>query len=236
MSERWWGYFQENMKGKHWLSEAVSQYQFMQPLYGTIDHYLSPGGRILDVGCGLGFNDIYLASKGYQVTGIDNEHRVIESSLASAKKMETNVDFKVGDAFDLSDEYGKHDLVYSLGVLEHFDRHVTVQLLKEQMKCGKYVLIEIPTRYTAYASGITDERIYSMRELRSIVTEAGLSIESSFGFGDVMAKDYHIWLKRALPYAAYRVIQNNGFAYCMAVIGYSDAYLQYSKKFRNLET
>lgn len=230
MSERWWNFFQENMKGKHWLSEAVSQYQFMQPLYGMIDKYTPKNGRILDVGCGLGFNDNYLAAKGYQVTGLDNERRVIDQSIKVRNKIEVSIKFIEGDAFNLASEYGQHDFIYSLGVLEHYDRNVTIQLLQEQMKCGKYVLIEIPSKYTAYSAGISDERIYSMHELKQIVIDAGLTIETSFGFGDVMARRRFVWLKWFLPHALYRVLQNNGFAYCLAVVGSSEQYLQYLEK------
>jgi len=218
MSDRWWEYFESNLAGKHWLEEAVSQFQFMQPLYGIIQKYLPEGGSILDVGCGLGFNDVYLSSLGYDVTGLDNDPRIIDAATHYAKALQCETRFKVGDAFNLTEEKEPYDLVYSLGVLEHFDRNVTIELLKQQMQCARYVLIEIPSRYTHYAGGITDERIYSINELKAIVAEAGLTIEESFGFGDVMATSQHIFIKRILPHAIYRFLQNRGFAYCLAVV------------------
>jgi SAM-dependent methyltransferase len=49
---------------------------------------------MLDVGCGRGRHSIYLASKGFRLTGID----ISEDSIAEAKKEETaNLDFFVHD-------------------------------------------------------------------------------------------------------------------------------------------
>lgn len=219
MSDRWWDYFQSSLGGRHWLQVAVSQWQFMQPLYGHIQRHVPAGGRILDVGSGLGFNDIYLAALGYSVVGIDNDPRIVGESRRFAERLGVEVDFVEGDAFDLSPEFGRHDLVYSLGVLEHFDREVTIRLLREQMRCADRVLIEIPSRYTAYSDGITDERIYSMGGLKGMVVEAGMEIDDVFGFGNINARAWHLWLRRILPHALYRLLQNRGFAYSLAVVG-----------------
>ena len=188
MSDRWWEYFESNLSNRHWLKEAVSQFQFMQPLYGMIQRYVPSNGKILDIGCGLGFNDLYLTSLGYQTTGIDNDTRIVEAAKKNAQTMELATEFKLGDAFDLKGEKDEYDLAYSIGVLEHFDREVTIDLLKEQSRCAEHVLICIPTKYTAYAAPITDERIYTIRELESIVKDAGLTVVSSFGFGGA---NYH---------------------------------------------
>src|SRR5437763_1474337 len=49
-------------------SEAEAQI-FLDMLIGYL--HLPKGSRILDLGCGRGRHSIYLASKGYNVTGID---------------------------------------------------------------------------------------------------------------------------------------------------------------------
>ncbi|MBX6324100.1 MAG: hypothetical protein IRY94_19970, partial [Rhodospirillaceae bacterium] len=88
-----------------------------------------------------------------------------------------------------------------------------------QAKCAPRVLIQIPTRYTAYAAQITDERIYAIRQLRRIVEDAGLRVEAAFGYGDVTATRRQIWLRLLLPRAVWRAMQNLGFAYSIAVMG-----------------
>src|SRR5438093_1897087 len=89
------------------------------------------------------------------------------------------------DAFDLSRYHDRFDLVYSLGVVEHFDRSDTIRLIVEQGRCAPRVLVAVPTSFTRYAAPLTDERIYSRNDLARVVGEAGLSVSRSFAYGDV---------------------------------------------------
>lgn len=220
MSERWQSYFveQKAFDGK-WLAAAVSHWGFHENLYGMIRTYCQPGAKLLDVGCGPGWSDVYLSSLGYKVTGIDNEPMLIDLALKKNGSLGTEVDFVVADAFDLSGLEKSFDLSFSCGVMEHFDREVTVELLREQAKYCEYVLIQIPTKYTKYAGGITDERIYSIHELADIVRDAGMDVVAKFGYGDVCVTRFHVFLRRFLPRFVYRVMQNLGFAFSIAVIG-----------------
>jgi SAM-dependent methyltransferase len=220
MSERWKNYFiRENAFGKDWLSTAVSHWGFHEKLYGMILKYCPTGSKLLDVGCGPGWSDIYLSSLGYSVTGIDNEATLIDLAKVQNNRFETDVEFKICDAFDLSPLENRYDLSFSCGVLEHFDRDVTVALLKEQAKYSNYVLIQIPTKYTKYSGGITDERIYTISELSKIVQDSGLDVVAKFGYGDVCVTKIHKVLRLFLPRIIYRVIQNKGFSFAIAVIG-----------------
>lgn len=220
MSERWRQYFDSHGAfDPSWLSTAVSHWGFHETLYGTIAQNCPEGASILDVGSGPGWSDFYLASRGYKVTGVDNEPSLVELANLQAQRVGVNAKFEIADAFDLSAYHGEFDLAYSCGVLEHFDRDVTVQLLSEQARCAKKVIIQIPTRYTAYAGGITDERIYRMSELGQIVEDSGMRLEGTFGYGDLAATFTQIQLRRGLPRFVWRMLQNRGFAFCMAAIG-----------------
>jgi SAM-dependent methyltransferase len=220
MTERWKAYFDgHGAFDPKWLKSAVEHWSFHETLYGMIERHCPPPGRLLDVGSGPGWSDFYLSARGYNVTGIDNEPSLVELATVRAKQLNVPATFEVADAFDLSKYYGRYDLVFSNGVLEHFDRDVTVQLLKEQSKCAKHVLIQIPTKYTAQSDGITDERIYSVSELAQIVADAGMRVDARFGYGDLSSTRTNLLLRRALPRAVWRWLQNRGYAYCIAVLG-----------------
>lgn len=222
MSQRWKDFFDSHGAfERRWLASAVAHWSFHEVLYGTILEHVSKPARILDVGSGPGWSALYLASLGYRVTGIDNEPSLVRIARTQAERLNIEADFQCADAFDLSKLYGKYDLAFSCGVLEHFDREVTVNLLREQAKCARYVLLQIPTKYTAYAAPLTDERIYSMNELAGIVEDAGLKVARKFGYGDVTATRGQVWLRRMLPRMVYRQLQNYGFCYAMAVVGVS---------------
>lgn len=220
MSSRWQHYFdKQGAFDRAWLKAAVTHWGFHEILYGMIQRHCPAPGRILDVGCGPGWSDAYLVSCGYEVTGIDNEPRLVALAQELSLRLAVPCTFEVADAFDLGRYHGRFDLVYSCGVLEHFDREVTVRLLREQAKCAPRVLIQIPTKYTAYTGEITDERIYTIGQLKDIVRDAGLSIVASFGYGDVTVTSAQIWARRLLPRGVWRWLQNRGFAYSVAVLG-----------------
>ena len=222
MAERWQKYFDSNGAfDKSWLKTAVAHWGFHENLYGMIQRYCAVPAKILDVGCGPGWSDMYLASLGYRVVGVDNEPALIELANQQAQQLGAPATFKLADAFDLTEFYGQFDLAYSCGVLEHFDREITIQLLKEQAKCAKYVLIQIPTYYTSYTGAITDERMYSVRQLVKIVNDSGLNLVAKFGYGDVTHGWMHTNIRRLLPRFIWRILQNQGYAYSIAVVGKS---------------
>jgi SAM-dependent methyltransferase len=67
------------------------------------DQPLSPA-TALDIGCGTGDTSIYLAKHGWQVTGIDFVPKAIDKARAKARAAGVTVDFRVGDATELSSE------------------------------------------------------------------------------------------------------------------------------------
>jgi SAM-dependent methyltransferase len=220
MTDRWIEYFDRaGAISPDWLSAAVDHWRFSERLHGAILQHTPPGGRILDVGCGPGFTDFWLASRGFQATGIDNEPELVRRARELGKMLGTTAKFEVADASDLRSFYGKFDLAFSIGVLEHFERRETVKLLAEQARCANRVLISIPTRLTRHAAGISDERFYSVAQLKAIVREAGLGIIDSFGYGDVAATRLHRSAYYLLPKALLRFAQNRGYAYTIAVVG-----------------
>lgn len=220
MTDRWLSYFnRQGIQDSRWLEAAVAHWGFHEILYGIIKRYCPAPARILDVGCGPGWSDLYLSAMGYEVLGVDNEPRLVDAAIDLKTRLGVAAQFEVGDAFNLSPHYGRFDLAYSCGVLEHFDRDVTVKLLQEQARCARYVLIQIPTKYTALTGEITDERIYTIFELKRIVQDSGLKVVTAFGYGDITVTRTQIWLRRMLPRMLWRWLQDRGYAYSIAVLG-----------------
>jgi SAM-dependent methyltransferase len=55
-------------------------------------------GPVLECGCGLGDNALFLAERGYQVTAFDASPTAIDRDRAKAAARELSVDFRVADA------------------------------------------------------------------------------------------------------------------------------------------
>ena len=68
-------------------------------------------GEVLDIGCGLGDNAIYLASRGHSATGLDGSPAAIEEARRRAADAGVTVTFDVADATDLSGYEGRFDTV-----------------------------------------------------------------------------------------------------------------------------
>ena len=108
--------------------------------------FFNQGKRVLEVGAGRGSLSSYFSEAGFDCTLLDLSPDVIEI----AKKIFSNnnllAEFLVGDAYDLDLEDNSFDLVFSIGVFEHFEDIATP--IKEQIrildKGGLFIAYIVP--------------------------------------------------------------------------------------------
>ncbi|GAA1966080.1 class I SAM-dependent methyltransferase [Amycolatopsis minnesotensis] len=82
-----------------------------QPLLVALEAAGGVGGDILDIGCGLGNNAIFLASRGHRVTGVDGSETALATARQRAETAGQAVDFAVGDATRLDGFENRFDTV-----------------------------------------------------------------------------------------------------------------------------
>lgn len=86
------------------------------------------GGKILDLGCGMGHYSKYMHNKGFNVTGID----ISEGMLNIAKETNNNIEFIEGDVCDLSILGNrKFDGIVLAYVLQHLSKEEVNSLFKQ---------------------------------------------------------------------------------------------------------
>src|SRR5262249_62359309 len=152
---------------------------------------------------------------GYSMVGVDQDSDVVDTAREVGRALGGTAIFEQADAFDLSRFHRQFDLAFSIGVVEHFDRDVTLSLIREHAKCATSVLGAIPTRFTKYAAVVTDERLYTLPQLVAMVGDAVLSVTYSFVYGEVptgLARN----LERMVPGAVYRRFKRQ-FTYAMGI-------------------
>jgi len=217
MTNRWREYIEKGIRDAGGpVPFGLNQWSALFPIFLTISQSLPRGGRILDVGCGAGIFTALLAQHGYETIGVDQDSDIVSLAQEMVDYFRSPARIERASADDLTAYHEAFGLVYSLGVVEHFDRDVTVRLIREQARCAKLVLVAVPTRYTKYTGPVTDERLYTKGQLEGVVRDAGLAVRRSYVYGEVptsIAKN----LERFLPRALYTRVKNT-FSFGMGVV------------------
>ena len=78
-------------------------------------------GEVLDIGCGLGDNAIYLAQQGFAVTGLDISSTALITAERRAADAGVNVRFAVADATNLDGYTDAFDTVIDSGMFHCLD-------------------------------------------------------------------------------------------------------------------
>ena len=94
----------------------------------------------VDLGCGTGNYTIWLATKGFQVTGIDFSKKAVELARKEAERMNVNCTFMVGDLTDTEfKSITKYKFAYDWEVLHHIfpdDRGTYIQNVVKILQKG----------------------------------------------------------------------------------------------------
>lgn len=102
--------------------------------------------KVLEIGCGEGVSSIFLASKGFQVTGIDWSETAIKTAKQNAKKSSVSCKFLAMDFEDMDKLKQKFDFIFDWRFLHDIvnknDRKKYVKLVNRCLnKRGKYLSV-----------------------------------------------------------------------------------------------
>jgi SAM-dependent methyltransferase len=145
-----------------------------QPFTAIGDRVTSP---VLDAGCGTGDTALFLAARGYRVTGIDFTNEAIRRARAKAAEQKLDVQFLVKDALTLADWDARFSTVLDSGLfhtLSDDDRQRYVRGLAHVLEPRGQLFLMC---FSDEEPGTEGPRRVSQQELRDTFAQ-GWNIES----------------------------------------------------------
>lgn len=155
-------YVDDKIKNKKILINLIKKY--------------SKKNKLIESGSGTGVLSTYMASLGYDVTGIDIDEDILKLSKKITKNYNSKnkPNFQKKSIFELDYRENTFDVSFSNGVLEHFTDEQIIDTLKQQMKIAKVVIFGIPTKYFNQEEAMYgDERYMSYKFWRNLINNAG---------------------------------------------------------------
>ena len=164
----------------------------IREILGTMDGDVE-GKKILEVGAGSGSDVIDLTKRGAQCFALDFSKESINICQKLAKQEKVGIKAILADCRQIPIESNYFDLVFSVGLVEHFKDPVPI--LREQLrvlKKGGFLIIDVPQKYNFYTivkhlrmkfdkHPFGWETEYSMRDFKTIARTLKLKVIRFYG-------------------------------------------------------
>lgn len=118
-------------------------------------------GTALDIGMGNGRNAIYLARKGWKVTGIDISREAVKQAQAEAKKLNVSMEARVSRLEDLPPYQNRFDLILCMYIQDVATKNA--KMIVDMLKPGGLLIIE--GYHQAAAPALAGQPGYSTNQL-----------------------------------------------------------------------
>ncbi len=130
-------------------------------------------GRALDLGCGTGRNSLWLAKKGWLVTGIDSSYVGLSQAMTRARSLKLNIELIHHDLAEYDPPTRQFDLVVVSNL--HFAEPMRTRLFeiaKSALQTGGYIYFLGRHKDSIGHKGPSDPRVlFSATELRDKLIE-----------------------------------------------------------------
>ncbi len=164
-----------------------------------------PPAKLIDLGCGEGYNAMAMARRGYDVTGVDISPTIISNAQSMAQEQHLSVDFRVSNVLDLEDfADGIFNIATDMGCLHMLVRN---EHRRQYLKMVRRVLAPrgcffLYQRVAERDVIIEDEELEIFRSVtlvqKRFIANNGTPIaERGCGFRNASLRQYHQELEAA---------------------------------------
>ncbi len=104
--------------------------------------------KSLEVGCQTATTSCLLAMNGIETTCIDSEQLELEKGMNTFKEYKVNGKFALMNGFDLKFPDNSFDVVFNMGMIEHYSKQQQDRILQEMKRVSKrFVYVSVPNRF-----------------------------------------------------------------------------------------
>jgi 2-polyprenyl-3-methyl-5-hydroxy-6-metoxy-1,4-benzoquinol methylase len=209
-------YFQEGKGGytasytKDELDFFTTEVKVIENIYERLSKKQS--GKVLDLGCGEGFQSMYFRKKGYDISCFDFSDHGVKTHNPALLSYLRNGDI---DVFLKEQIEGKetYSVILLKGVLEHLsDPEVTLSLIKQLMKKDTLFFISVPNDYSAFQKYLVENdytkntwfcppehlNYFQFESLLKFSNELGfevVSLQAGFGVEQFLLNEFSNYVK-----------------------------------------
>lgn len=153
--------------------------------FEDLRHLLSLDKTVVDIGCGIGRMDEFVAPHVGELIGVDVSGEMVRKAAERLSHLQ-NVRFIEGDGFSLPVDDASVDLIFTHIVLQHTPRHVTTSYFGDAfraLRAGGDFLFQMPEAVPGApadppADDTFEMRFWSEEDLRSAIAAAGFEWQS----------------------------------------------------------
>lgn len=150
-------------------------------LYSTIKKYTRQGGRIFEAGCGTSALSIALSREGYDVTCTDLDADMRDLAARMNLAAGGRVTYRNENILNIKENNDAFDLVFSHGVLEHFNEEDIILAINEGLRIAPIYIVSVPTIYDVSNNLLGDENLWSIKKWEKIIAKSAGYIHENLG-------------------------------------------------------
>ncbi len=184
--------------------DVADRYESVQsPLAGYFSKVFTPGGRILDIGCGSGRDMAELTRQGYSAYGIDATPEFVHLAQALHPELTDRVTQAALPDFEVPFR-GNFDGVLCSAVLMHIDESELLSAalsIKRCLKANGRLLLSVPSHRSDVSETERDstERLfksYTAADLSLIFESLGFALINQWNNKDAMDRSGIEWVSQ----------------------------------------